>query len=122
MKLTGVRQVRNALGNIAATVPERIPAALKDVADDVVADVRPKLPRRTGRLAASLRATQTPDGAQVAMGGRDAPHGEWIERGGSRGRPLVPRGRYLGPAIEQAGPAVAQAVEKAVRKAVQDAR
>ena len=69
------------------------------VADSVAA----KVPVLTGTLAASVKAGTDGEGATVELGA-GVPYAGWIEFGGSRGRPLVPQGRYLYPTALAAEP------------------
>jgi hypothetical protein len=55
-----------------------------------------KVPVLTGALASSVRVTADSEGVAVGLG-EGLPYAGWIEFGGSRGRPLVPEGRYLYP-------------------------
>ena len=49
-----------------------------DSADELVGFIRPKIPRRTGRLADSLDVQQTPNGVAVVAGGPAAPYGPFV--------------------------------------------
>lgn len=66
------------------------------LAERVAETVRSRVPVLTGQLAGSVEVDPAGDGVDVAMGGGLAYAG-WIEFGGSRGRPLIPEGRYLYP-------------------------
>lgn len=95
------------LGAAMAHVPDACEDAALDAGADsaamLAATTRASVPKRSGRLASSVMATKLPDGAAV-MFGAGVPYAGWIEYGGSRGRPYVAAGRYLG-----AGTADAQA-------------
>ena len=64
------------------------------VAGQVAAAARGSVPRLTGRLAASVTSRVQGHTVSMAMG-EGVPYAGWIKFGGSRGRPLVPEGRYL---------------------------
>jgi len=52
----------------------------------------------TGTLAASVNVVEVdPEHGTGVVIGEDVPYAAWIEFGGSRGRELVPEGRYLYP-------------------------
>lgn len=80
--------------------------ALKDkagpFAESVRGRVQGKVPVLTGTLAASVTVVEDETGVGVAIGGDDAPYAGWIEFGGSRGRALIPEGRYLYPTAADA--------------------
>lgn len=80
------------------------------------------VPRRTGRLASSIRPASTQRTGQVAYSSPTrVPYAGWIEFGGSRGRPYVSRGRYLFPAAEaERGPifnTLSKSLEDLIRRA-----
>lgn len=68
-----------------------------DTAVSVASRTRATVPHRSGRLAGSVRVTDERGGARVSM---STPYAGWIEYGGSRGRPYVSTGRYLGAASQ----------------------
>jgi phage gpG-like protein len=72
------------------------------------------VPKRTGRLAGSISVQRDQDGARLEMGGAGVPYAGWIEYGGSRGRPYVAGGRYVGRATEHADRDFARRTEQAL--------
>lgn len=69
-------------------------------AESIAARVAGKVPVLTGTLAGSVEVTDTAAGDLPGIGvtiGEGVPYAGWIEFGGSRGRPLIPEGRYLYP-------------------------
>lgn len=91
--------VDRLLGRVARAMPRAGADAGLATARDVAVRARGNLPRRSGRLAGSVRVDPTPDGASLVVA---APYAAWIEYGGSRGRPYVPEGRYVAPAADGA--------------------
>ena len=87
------------------------------MADQTAAMVAARVPRLTGRLAASVSSTGGlfSTGASVGMGGPGVPYAGWIEFGGSRGRPFVQEGRYLYPTADDNAGLAQRASEKAAR-------
>jgi hypothetical protein len=73
---------------------------------DTVADrAAAKMPVLTGTLASAVEVVDA-GGAQHGAGvgiADDIPYAGWIEFGGSRGRALIPEGRYLYPTAVEAG-------------------
>lgn len=93
------------LAAAAARVPDACERAASDagekVADDLVTSTRGRTPKRSGRLASSVVREKVSDGWMVAFGA-GVPYAGWIEYGGSRGRPYVADGRYLGAGDDDA--------------------
>jgi len=101
VEVKGLPELERGLGRLAGDVDEAAHRAAQIVADQVAAGARSSVPRLTGRLASSVFSERTERGAELGMGAGLA-YANWIEFGGSRGRPLVPEGRYLvGPANAQ---------------------
>ena len=77
-------------------------------AQQTAATVRARVPRRSGRLAASVRVEQG-EGARASVKmGEGVVYARWIEYGGGRGRPYRKGGRYVYP--------TAKRTERAFRK------
>jgi len=66
------------------------------LAGGVASRTAAQVPVLSGALAASVNVAATSTGVDVSLGA-GLPYAGWIEFGGSRGRPLVPEGRYLYP-------------------------
>ena len=73
--------------------------AARDAAESVQGKARSAVPHRSGRLAASITVETTDDDAALVS---SVPYAGWIEYGGSRGRPYVSSGRYVGPSAQGA--------------------
>jgi hypothetical protein len=77
---------------------------------DMVAN---RVPVVSGALASSVEASDEDEGAGVTLG-EGLAYAGWVEFGGSRGRPLVPEGRFLYPtALEAADEFAALAADVA---------
>lgn len=88
--------------------------AARDAAEAVAGRARSRLPRRSGRLVSSVRVEADPENeARLLVG---APYAGWIEYGGTRGRPYVPGGRYVGPSTEGAERIMAESGERGIEK------
>lgn len=98
---------------MARRLRDAIPAIAGDAGRDTAADVaqrtRAAMPVRTGVLAASVRAERVGDEGRLTIG---APYAGWVIYGGTRGRPYVADGRYLGPALVGADRAMAERCER----------
>ena len=93
---TALRDLEDDIGDLAMSL-------LEDISEDIAADVRSRVPYRTGRARQSYRVT----GHSITFGGDQAPYVPWLEFGGKVGRknsvkrPYVRKGRYLYPAIAE---------------------
>lgn len=101
IRVVGLRELTRALRQTDAALPKEIRVAHNDVSGLLIAETRPKIPRRSGRAAGSLRAASTRKAVRVKAGGRRAPYYPWLDFGGRVGkgksikRPFLPDGRYL---------------------------
>lgn len=101
----GLRELNKALKSASDDAALEMKRAMHDIAESVIADVRPRVPHRTGKSAQSYKARSGVKGASVAFGGSRTPHVPWLEFGGRVGRgksvsrTVIRGGRYLYPAI-----------------------
>jgi len=101
IRIKGLREFQRNLRNMDRDLPKLLRLALNDAADVVVDAAVPRVPRRTGRAAASLKAKSTQRTSRVAGGSGRAPYYPWLDFGGRVGRkhsvvrPFFKRGRYL---------------------------
>jgi phage gpG-like protein len=97
VKIKGVRQLeagaRRLFDNIEHAEADD---AVRPTSEQVAATIRARVPKRSGRLAASVHASMRGNVGQVSMG-EGLPYAGWIEYGGSRGRPQRKNGRYVLP-------------------------
>ena len=104
VRVVGFDELVDGTRKLARNLEDAAPATFGHVADQKAQEVAGSVPKRTGRLAASVTADHDRQGAIVGMGGPNVPYAGWIEFGGTRGRPYMPRGRYLYPTAKAAGP------------------
>lgn len=101
IKITGLREFNRSLRAMDADLPKALRQCLNVAADVVIDHAVPKVPRRTGRAAASLRARSTRTQSRVSGGSARAPYYPWLDFGGRVGRghavkrPFYKEGRYL---------------------------
>lgn len=104
--VTGLRDLNKGLKELDSEAADAMRKAMKDIAEGVASDVRARVPRRSGKAAASYRPRGGVKGASIAFGGAKAPYAPWLDFGGAVGRrksirrPVVKGGRYLYPAID----------------------
>lgn len=88
-----------------ADLGKTVRVVLNGSAQLVVDRAVPKIPRRTGTAAGSLKARSSQREARIAAGGRRAPHYPWLDFGGRVGpnksveRPFLTIGRYIYPTV-----------------------
>jgi hypothetical protein len=106
---TGVEMVGLAEANAAikqwanSQLPLDFIIGTRSFADSVATEVAARVPVLTGALAGSVVGVSDDKSSGVGMGNDDdVPYARWIEFGGSRGRDLVPQGRYVYPTIQSA--------------------
>lgn len=96
VEVVGLTQAYNDMQRWGAQLGPAVEVTAEAISRRVASQTQAKVPVLTGTLAASVDITDEPDGAGVSIG-EGLPYAGWIEFGGSRGRPLVPEGRYLYP-------------------------
>lgn len=120
IRVEGMRELQRALKELDGESQKEIRVALNRVADTVAQGAARRVPVRTGKARASLRAMSSQRETRVSAGGRKAPYYGWLEFGGRIGkdksvvRPFVKGGRYLWPTIAANRDALAGAVEGAL--------
>lgn len=120
IRVVGLNEFRKGLRGMDRSLPKSVRLALNEVADVLIDATRPKIPRRTGAAAASLKAASTQSAAKVSVGGRSAPYYPWLDFGGRTGRkksvvrPFYKEGRYLFPTLAEQRDAIQDAMLKAM--------
>lgn len=101
IKVDGLAQFNRDLKKLDADLPKALRLALNEVADLVLSDARPQVPRKSGRAQRSMKARSTRTKVRVKAGGRRASYFPWLDFGGRVGRnnsivrPFYKDGRYL---------------------------
>ena len=112
IKVDGLKAFQRNLKALDDGLPKGLRKALNTIADDVIALARPLIPHRSGRAAASLKASSTAKAVRVKEGSARAPYMPWLEFGGAVGRgdsvkrARVKGGRYLYPALGKDRPRI----------------
>lgn len=104
IEFKGLAEAHRDMARWAEQLGPAVVAEGQTLAETVASQVQSKVPVLTGTLAASVETVEL-EAAEfgVAMGdGLD--YAAWIEFGGSRGRELIPEGRYLYPTALDAEP------------------
>jgi hypothetical protein len=106
IKVDGLAEFQKSLRQMDANLPKQLRVMLNSAVTVVIDWAVPKIPRRTGRAARSVKAKSSQREARASMGGRAAPWMPWLDFGGRVGpdksveRPFITRGRYLYPGLE----------------------
>lgn len=103
IKVEGLREFQKAVKAVDAGLGKALRKALNTAVQIVVDEAEPRIPRRSGRAARSLKASSTQNKARVSAGGVKAPHFPWLDFGGKRRgrgggvavRPFLKEGRYV---------------------------
>jgi len=97
----GLAEFTRKLRKLDADLPKAVRVANNDAAQVVVDWAVARVPRRTGRAAASIQARSTRTAVRVSEGSRRAPYMPWLDFGGAVGprksvkRAFLKEGRYL---------------------------
>lgn len=127
VEIEGFRQLRTALRALGSEAPKALRVAGNQAAQLVVDNARPRVPRRSGKAAGSIKARSTQIATKIASGGRAAPYMPWLDYGGRVGvndtavRPFIADGRYVYPAYRAVKPEFSRVLNEAVRKIAADA-
>ena len=116
VEVHGADELNADLHRLAGKIDTAADVWFRRVADQAAADVKGRVPKRTGRLAGSVTAKQIGDGAEVQMGA-GVRYAEYVEYGG-RGHPHSSQGNYLYPAVLDAEPALVLAGQKAAAEEI----
>lgn len=101
IKIEGLAEFQKALRQMDADLPKQLRVILNQASKIVIDWAVPKIPRKTGRAASSVKPRSSQRESRVAMGGRRAPYMPWLDFGGKAGpgktieRPFLSKGRYL---------------------------
>lgn len=120
VKIQGLREFQRALRKLDRDLPKALLIALNDAVNVVVEDAKPRVPRRTGRAANSIKARSTQKLARIQGGSSRAPYYKWLEFGGRVGpkksvyRDRVAGGRYIYPSLYRKRPEFEDALEDSI--------
>jgi phage gpG-like protein len=96
VEIIGLPQANRDLQRWAKQLGPDVEQRARPFGESLRSQVAGQVPVLTGTLASSVEVLDEHDGIGVSIGA-DVDYAGWIEFGGSRGRPLIPDGRYLYP-------------------------
>lgn len=120
IEIDGLRQFARSLKAMDSDLPKALRIGFNEAVQIVVDTARPRVPRRTGRAAGSLKAQSTRTAARIAAGGRRAPYFPWLDFGGAgpgnrpARRPFYTDGRYVWKAYAEKRDEVRDRLERAL--------
>lgn len=121
VEVEGLDELRKTLRRVGdAELPKELRKANKRAAEIVAKAAAAKVPVKTGRTRASVRALGSQRDAKVRAGGAKVPWYGFLDFGGKRprdrvGRPRIKQGRYIYPALAEKRDEVADVYEREVR-------
>lgn len=101
IKIDGLAAFSRNLRKLNGDLPKALRLALNDATDLVVNEATRRIPSRTGRAKASIKAKSTRTQSRIAGGAKRVPYFGWLDFGGRRGREqkvsraFRKQGRYL---------------------------
>ena len=122
ISIDGLAQFSRALRRLDGELPKLLRLAMNKAAGVVVDYGQAKIPKRTGRAAATIKARSTRTAVRVVEGGPRAPYVPWLDFGGRTGRrkatvrEFITSGRYLYPALTDKRAEIERALEDALRE------
>ncbi|GIH07501.1 hypothetical protein Rhe02_55680 [Rhizocola hellebori] len=99
--IEGLAAFSRNLKKLNGDLPKALRMALNEASGIVVDEASRRIPRRTGKAQASLKAKSTRTESRIGGGGNRAPYYAWLDFGGRTGRrrsikrAFLPEGRYL---------------------------
>ena len=127
VSVEGLDELRKGLRKADKETAKAVSQAGKKAAEIVAEAARPRVPVRTGRARASLRAAVVNGGGAVKFGGAKVPYAAWLDYGGRVGRnksverPFRREGRIVYVALAEKRAQVVATYEQAVDDALRAA-
>jgi hypothetical protein len=118
IEVRGLRELQAALRRIDGQSQKELRVVLNEAAKVVSELAAQRMPRRSGRAAASLKARSGQREAAVQGGSARVPYYAWLDFGGSVGRkgsvhrPFLRDGRYMYPAYRDRKATVQEKMEE----------
>lgn len=117
IQVRGLSEFVRNLGKLDADLPKVIRQGLNEVADVIITDAVPRVPRRSGAAARSIKARSLRDAVRVVGGSKRVPYYPWLDFGGRVGRdrsvvrPFKKDGRYIYDSYYRTKPRIGEQLE-----------
>lgn len=101
VSIAGLREFQRSLKQMDSDLPKALRVAFNQAADIVVQEARQRIPTKSGKAKASVKARSTQTAARVVGGSARVPYYPWLDFGGRVGpggrirRPFLKDGRYI---------------------------
>lgn len=127
IRIEGLRELQAALRKMDGESQKKIRLVLNDAAEIVLDSARSRVPTRTGRARATLRASSGQREASVKGGTGRAPYYPWLDFGGRVGRnrsvsrPFLKEGRYIYASLRDRRATIQQAIQDGLDGLIREA-
>lgn len=128
IQVAGLRDFQRQLKAMDAGLPKQLRLALNEASNEVIDYAQPRIPRRSGAAAGSLKARSSQREARVGVGGRRAPYYPWLDFGGEgrvkgrpAARPFIRSGRYVYKGLEVRRDRITEIMSQALTQLARDA-
>lgn len=127
IKIQGLKEFQRALKEMDGESQKQLRVVLNDVARTVATGAARRVPRQTGRAAASLREQSSQREARVIGGSKKVPYYGWLDFGGRVGRdrtvrrPFIKAGRYMYPTLGANKETIGKALQQGLAQLARDA-
>lgn len=125
IRIEGLAEFNRALRRLDAEAPKGLRLAHNAAGQIVVDTARPKMPKKSGRAQASVKAKSTRTATRVSAGSNRAPYVPWLDYGGEgriKGHPpkreFKKGGRYVYPAFHEKRDDVQRQLERGLLQVV----
>lgn len=101
IQIKGLAEFSRNLRKLDSDLPKALRLAMNEAANVIVDYAQPRVPRRSGRAARSIKARSTRTAVRIQGGGARVPYYPWLDFGGRVGRkrsinrPFMKEGRYI---------------------------
>ncbi|MEU6387660.1 hypothetical protein ABZ847_29350 [Streptomyces bauhiniae] len=125
--VSGLKEFSKGLRQLDSDLPKALRIAMNAAATLVIDYAVPKIPRRSGRAASTLKAKSTRTAARIAMGGKRAPYMPWLDFGGKVGpnrsvsRPFLKDGRFVYKGLAERREQITDVMERGIRDVARQA-
>lgn len=119
-----VRDLSRRLRGLSKDAQKDLQKELVKITESLAVHVKTKMPSKSGRARASVKARKVSAGMRLAYGGTKAPHAPWLDFGGSTKvpgaggrvqRPFIKEGRYVWPTVGERSDEIGRDVEAAMQ-------
>ena len=101
IRIQGLNEFVRSLKQLDSDLPKALRVAFNAAGQTIITEARSKVPSRSGRARASVRAQSTQKAFRITGGSKKVPYYPWLDFGGRVGRnrsisrPFLKDGRYI---------------------------